>query len=545
MEKLTTRALLLLAVCFSASGAATYVGSRQCFACHEKIYRSFLETDMGRSMRAAKDWQPGTVPGEATIAAPAGNRVLKVRHDSNGWRQSESEAGVFSDEHPLDYVVGSGANGLSFIVKRGNYLFQAPLSFYSRTKEWNLSPGYQLADLGFSRPIAQECVACHSGRARPVARHNGEYQEPPFEELAIGCENCHGPGSAHVAKPSQKGSIVNPAKLQTRLAEEICLNCHQSGDARVLQPGKTNGDFRPGTWSIETAALLKIPSSLRQNKETDLLEHHSAMKASKCFRASGGKLSCLTCHDPHKQPAGKQAEVYYRSKCLTCHKDASCPLPLPARVKQAGSDNCIACHMPKRQVAVISHSALTNHRIPARPDEKIPLQEQPDGNTDLILVNEPAEPKVQLPAITLLKAYAELAGQNAVYQEHYLALLAALSQKQPQDPYVQAALVHKALSEGKNEEAIQHLSLGSALGETSTYMDMATALTNAGRLPDAVKYLETAVQQDPYNAVLIKTLTLDYIKLQRYSEATEQLQKYVEIFPEDSFMRGLLAKVTQ
>ena len=545
MEKLTARALLLLAVCFSASDAATYVGSRQCFACHEKIYRSFLETDMGRSMRVAQDLMPGTIPREATVSVPSGNRVLKVTHDANGWQQSESEPGIFTDEHRLEYAVGSGANGMSFIVKRGNSLFQAPLSFYSRTKEWNLSPGYQLADLGFSRPIAQECVACHSGRARPVARHNGEYMDPPFEELAIGCENCHGPGSVHAGHPGQPGAIANPAKLTARLAEEICINCHQGGDARILQPGKTNEDFRPGSWSLETAALFKIPANLRENKEADLLEHHSAMKASKCFRASGGKLSCLTCHDPHTQPGGKQAEVYYRSKCLTCHTDASCPVPLPARVKQAGSDNCIACHMPKRQVAVISHSALTNHRIPARPDEKTPLQEQPDGNTDLILVNEPAEPKVQLPAITLLKGYAELAGQNALYKQHYLTLLAVLSQKQPQDPYLQAALGHKALDEGKNDEAIQHLSLGIALGETSTYMDMATALTNAGRLPDAVKYLETAVQQDPYDAVRRKTLTLDYIKLQRYSEATEQLQKYVEIFPEDSFMRGLLAKVMQ
>ena len=500
---------------------------------------------MGRSMRVAYDLTPGVIPGETTVSVPSSNRVLKVKHDSNGWQQSETEAGVFTDEHKLEYVVGSGANGLSFIVKRGNSLFQAPLSFYSRNKEWNLSPGYQLADLGFSRPIAQECVACHSGRARPMMHRNGEYLDPPFEQLAIGCENCHGPGSEHISHAGRSGSIINPAKLQPRLAEEICLNCHQGGDARTLQPGKTDEDFRPGTWSIDTAAIFKIPSKLRENKEADLLEHHSAMKSSKCFRASGGKLSCLTCHDPHTQPAGKPADAYYRAKCLTCHTDASCPLPLPARIKQAGSDNCIACHMPKRQVTMISHSALTNHRIQARPNEKISVQEHPDNSTDLILVNEPAQPKAPLPDITLLRAYAELAGQNAIYQQHYLTLLAALSQKQPQDPYVQAALGHKALSEGKNDEAIQHLSLEIALGETPVYMDMASALTNAGRLADAAKYLETAVQQNPYDAVLRKTLTLDYIKLQRYSEATEQLQKYVEIFPEDSFMRGLLAKVTQ
>jgi hypothetical protein len=144
-------------------------------------------------------------------------------------------------------VIGSGANGLSFVVKRGNYLFQAPLSFYSKTGKWDLSPGYERGDLGFSRPIAGQCAFCHSGRPQLVENQRGEYRELPFRELAIGCENCRGPGTAHVRDPKKNGFIVNPAKLPSLLAEDICLNCHQGGDARVLQTGKVMKIFAQGS----------------------------------------------------------------------------------------------------------------------------------------------------------------------------------------------------------------------------------------------------------------------------------------------------------
>jgi hypothetical protein len=547
MGKLIPRSFLLFSLCsFWASAAAnqaSYVGSRTCFACHEKIYRSFTQTDMGCSMRPASELTPGVIPAEATVPIPSTNRILKVVHDTNGWRQSESESGIFRDEHPLEYVIGSGMNGLSFIVKRGDYLFQAPLSFYSRTREWHLSPGYEYADVGFNRPIANECIACHSGRAQPVAQRTGQYLDPPFRELAIGCENCHGPGSLHAQNPTGRGFIVNPGKLQPRLAEDICLNCHQGGDARIFQPGKGASDFRPGEWLIDTVAVLKIPPKLRDNKESDLLEHNSAMKASRCFRESKGKLGCLTCHDPHIQPAKEQAGQYYRTKCLICHTETSCPVPISARIRQAGADNCVACHMAKRPIGAISHSALTNHRIPARPDEQFPPMEETEIATDLVLVNQPRGRKITLSEISLLRAYGELANRSAVYQQHYLATLQTLAATQSQDTYVQAALGHKALAEERTEEAIEHLSLAVASGNTAALTDMAKALADSGRLSDAVGYLEKGVRQDPYNAVLRKTLTLDYIQLHRYSEATLQMQKYVEIFPEDSFMRGLLAQV--
>ena len=39
-------------------------------------------------------------------------------------------------------------------------------------------------------------------------------------------------------------------------------------------------------------------------------------------------------------------------------------------------------------------------------------------------------------------------------------------------------------------------------------------------------------------------LTLRYINLKRYAEATTSMKRYVERFPEDDLMRGLLKQVS-
>ncbi len=539
MVKLVIALVLCAAIASAADSPSGYAGSRACFGCHAEIYRSYGKTDMGRSMLPASDLDRLSLPSAATVSTSDG-RIVRVSRETSGWYQSEEQSGVFLDKHSLAYVVGAGVNGFTFLIRRQGGLFQAPLSYYSKAAKWDLSPGYERADLGFSRPVDDQCLACHSGRALPIAGQNGMYADPPFAELAIGCENCHGPSEQHTKNPQHLQTTVNPARLTPRLAENICMTCHQGGDARVLQPGKTMQDFRPGHWLVDTVAIFKAahPSPDRQN--ADLLEHNSAMKLSRCFRESGGKLSCLTCHDPHVEPGAPEAAAYFRGKCFTCHTDASCRLPKAQRP----ADDCIGCHMPKRSVAVISHSALTNHRIPARADEPLPAQ-KPQNGTEILLVN-PAEGRPNnIPDITLLRAYAELAGQHPEYEKPYLDTLDRLAETQPKEPFVQAALGHRLLAEGKDQEALPHLSQAVSLNELAVYEDLAKALTNVGKENEALACLQQAARAFPFDGVLLKSLTLQYIKTKQYSEAREEMQRYVELFPQDGFMRGLLNKVSQ
>jgi hypothetical protein len=524
-----------------------YVGSKACAGCHSDVYKKFTSTAMGRSMATP------TPISSALIHSDALNRYFKVSSDASGVYETEYEqqgdVKIFENTHKLSYVIGAGENGKSFAVERGSYLFQAPLSYYSKEGKWGLSPGFENVDQGFNRPIFDACITCHAGRPQAVPNRDGLYRSPPFLELAIGCENCHGPGQLHVAEKSRgirvkpDTSIVNPARLPPRLAEDMCMKCHQGGDTRALLPGKDYSDFRPSLPLLKTVAIGALPLG---EEQADLLEHHVSMKLSKCYRASSGKLSCLTCHDPHEEPGVARAPAYFREKCLTCHTSANCRFSLQTRLAQQPPDNCIACHMPKRALNQISHSALTNHRIPARPDERMPLDLPESRSSDLpdllLLNNSPdAQP---LPDITKLSIYGELMNRDSHLQQPYLALLDHLSKTSPSDPLVLAARGRKALLE-KNPQAVEYLQSAVQKGATSqaTMIDLSEALAESGQTSDAISTLEQAANLYPYSPEISKHLLLRLIQAKQYDRAKQVLEHYVEQFPEDDFMRSKLAQV--
>ncbi len=116
-------------------GDPQYVGSKVCFACHSDIYRSFMKTDMGRSMRLASDFKAAGVPESASVLAPDGKRVFQVAHNETGWTQTEAEDGIFRNEQQLAYVVGSGANGLTFFGAPGKLPFPGASLFLFEGRE--------------------------------------------------------------------------------------------------------------------------------------------------------------------------------------------------------------------------------------------------------------------------------------------------------------------------------------------------------------------------------------------------------------------------
>ena len=181
-----------------------YVGSKVCSSCHEAIFVSYRKTSMGKSMVSGEEPSiAGSFPAPFTIFDKDAGEYFEVLREKDGLYQSQfavdrSGKEIFRQTRKLAYVVGAGENGFGFIVQRDGYLFEAPLTYYSKPRIWSFSPGYELRNLGFSRPVLAECISCHSGRAQSLSSGNGLYGDPPFVELAIGCENCHGPGELHV-----------------------------------------------------------------------------------------------------------------------------------------------------------------------------------------------------------------------------------------------------------------------------------------------------------------------------------------------------------
>ncbi len=539
------------------SAPGEFVNSEACTGCHADVYRSFKASAMGSSMAPIGDEDRRLAASSAPVVDARLNRRFTVEERPDGLYQRESEASPtdkppFDSAHRLAYVIGSGVNGYSYLVRRGDHLVQAPVSYYVREDEWGLSPGYELArpgeDYGFNRTIHAACLQCHSGRPLPASSGEGHYQDPPFAEVAIGCENCHGPGRSHVDarladRDFEDGEIVQPLDLQPRLAENICMNCHQGGDARILQPGRGHFDFRPGEWLNDTVAILKLPPDPAAPRESDLLEHNASMALSRCFLATEGRLSCFSCHEIHGEPDDRAR--HYREKCLACHQDSSCRLPPAARP----SNDCASCHMPKRDIATISHSSLTNHRIVRTPGQGLPPEAFDQTTPDLhefVHVNRPPGGGADaLPAIVRFQAFGELLARRPDFSEPYLRLLAEVAESHGEDPLVLAALGRKAKLEGRGPEAIEYLNDAVRAGSQppSTYADLAELLVPLGREEEAADVLRRGVDAWPFNPRLRKTLALRYINLKRYREASETIHTFVDLFPEDDFMRGLLRQV--
>ncbi|MCX6593298.1 MAG: hypothetical protein NTZ56_17425 [Acidobacteria bacterium] len=524
-------ALPLAALAQPARTAPEFAGSKSCSGCHRALYDRWVASPMGRSVSPAQEHLAKARPS-ATVTNDKQRRSFEVFVDGGRLMQAESGEG-FRHVQPVSWAIGSGVNGFSFVVQRGDHLFQAPLSYYSKPGRWELSPGYEFADYGFNRPIAAGCISCHSGAPNVVPDRSGLFEKTPFRELAIGCENCHGPGARHIAAKGARSTIVNPKRLPADRADEICMNCHQGGDTRILQPGKTERDFRPGMTLNDVVAIFKLPRNRDNPADADLLEHHESMRLSQCFRATAAKaerLSCGSCHNPHA------VRTDYRQACLGCHT-APFPATHPAR-----ESDCVSCHMPKRDVQVIAHSALTNHRIVRTRDQPLPAA----AFSTAPIVHFNAVPGQTLPLLTRLQAYGQLSDQQPALLAPFQQLLDEAARAHPDDPLVLGTLGRRALRSNQLEDAVRYLTRSVERGSvaTPTFEDLGEALAKAGRLEDAVLALRRGIELSPYAAVLYKSLALRLIKLQRYPEAKQTLEKYVELFPEDDFIRRLLAQVS-
>src|SRR5207249_2576965 len=81
-----------------------------------------------------------------------------------------------------------------------------------------------------------------------------------------------------------------------------------------------------GTPLDDTLTILMVPPKRESPPQQDLLEHYYSMTLSKCFRGSGEKLSCISCHAPPVEPRPEEAAAYFKTKCLACHTEKSCTL---------------------------------------------------------------------------------------------------------------------------------------------------------------------------------------------------------------------------
>lgn len=353
-----------------------FVGSTKCAECHAEIAEAYATHPMARSVtpidpsagEALLPPEETRVDGTQLVHHVEMDEGVMVHHE-----QMYDAAGelIYDYAVPMEYVVGSGRRGKAYLHQRGGLLFMSPLNWYPESGVWDVAPGYTSDDpRRFDRRVKDECLSCHMGRAAPTGRSTNVYETPPFHEMSIGCERCHGPGAEHVALWERGGDvetdpIVNPARLEPACRESVCNQCHLIGAARVLRHGRSHLDFRPGQNLDEIWSVLVAGRATDSDDPMIAVSQAEQMHQSRCYAQSDGRFGCISCHDPHEVPAESERVAFYRDRCLACHQEHPCSL-LPSE-REPLDDSCIACHMPPVNSSNITHVSQTDHRVLKRP----------------------------------------------------------------------------------------------------------------------------------------------------------------------------------
>ncbi len=204
-----------------------------------------------------------------------------------------------------------------------------------------------------AKSFDKECASCHYNGYTLTKTAAGDYiagsaNDPDGEmdidgdgipnELNMGCETCHGPGSVHVKAPKSKkaANIVSPGKLAAERSSMICGQCHSRPQGNLKNDEPVNADHKmmlPGTSrNTYLTQYTTRPDAAAKDFWADGLHsksHHQQytdfIRSSK-HRNGAHLVACADCHEPHgKAKFAHQMKLDSNSaeSCTTCHKGNS------------------------------------------------------------------------------------------------------------------------------------------------------------------------------------------------------------------------------
>lgn len=318
-----------------APANATFVGSKACQGCHAEEFVSWQDS-----------WH-------SKIVRPKKGAILREAVDkwaSDGTNAGPTVGNVTGKAFTLDdvqYVVGSRWKQ-RYLVKNdetGNLQFMN-MQFNRASGKWE--------KYGQKNDWNTQCATCHTTGYRITSYDEkaGKTLKSEFVEMSVGCEACHGPGSAHVASKS-KADIFNPADVSIQTQSKVCGYCHlrlenekwktAQGSPREDFPAPELGkSYRPGDdwtqWYPHEAVIPGVHPEDPFDKEyvgdlKGLFKTDDHAKATGVFEEAkhhqqyqgfiqsahfkSGEMSCITCHSPHAGQ-GKLKKVP-KNACGSCH----------------------------------------------------------------------------------------------------------------------------------------------------------------------------------------------------------------------------------
>ena len=371
--------------------------------------------------------------------------VIFVNGGTGDWRERYGVRIPVSDS-PTGYSDEVYFSPVQFNEDSKSYFAYKITNWYNTSKQPLVQIGMTRAAVGAAilSSFSKNCVGCHITGIRSAGKTpQGEWVLKPYpatlyepddpayfdydgdglpDLLNIGCEMCHGPGSAHILGGGDPAKIVNPSKLASDKANEVCGRCHnrvRSVPNRIYAwpyHDDTNTQWVPNTDPL--ASFFADNNSLWPDAETSYEhnQHYSELNRSVHVSNPYEKLRCFDCHDPHQQANPAQiisqrtqggvtikTSAENNTLCLSCHAthgpfasitpqmvadyaanvnaiggavSAHAHHPYgPERIM--GLARCTNCHMP--QVAAAEHeSVIHTHQFVVVPPEKT-LKYQPQG----------------------------------------------------------------------------------------------------------------------------------------------------------------------
>ena len=300
-----------------------YVGQASCVPCHREISKTHEKSRHARTFHHGRGLLKLPFP-ERPLADP---EDAKVTHNFKREKDKitvETHAGDKVYRTVVEYAFGISDQYVTMVGRDEERAYRAlPLSSYHAVEGlgWDRTsadvPDASAVDRIRGVPIkvrdgVVRCLYCHVTFYR-------DFRDPPSEsgislaaaDAAIGCERCHGPGGNHLK--AIKGNfrdtaIMNPGAGGATAIGKQCADCH----------------------------IVGVPEEIKLAPESPRFVRSPGMTFtfSRCFTDSEGGMSCMTCHDAHRDDQGPA--LFYEKQCLGCHSEGP-KTEKPAAGRAAGS----------------------------------------------------------------------------------------------------------------------------------------------------------------------------------------------------------------
>lgn len=369
----------------TAQTAPEYVGSEACSDCHEDAARAWTGSHHALAWTQAT---PDTVVADfdGTEFSHKGT-LTRFRIENGKYFAKVTESDGTTTDYPIHSVVGIEPLQQYLIETEPGRLQSFDVVWDTEKKQWyhlypdqDLPPGDGLHWTGVYKNWNSRCAECHATDfERNFGARSGTYRSTQAE-IGVGCEACHGPGSAHLAWANGDGLTQMPPGLSElgfseRLDPENsnawieqCAGCHSRREALE------GGNPLPGTPFAQAYNLALLRPGLYQadGQIEDEVYVYGSFLQSRMFNRGVG---CMNCHEPHAAKLKAEGNAV----CVQCHSPAGNPdFPtLPKAVFDSpehhfhpeGSDGalCKNCHMPERVYMGVDGRRDHSFRVP-RPD---------------------------------------------------------------------------------------------------------------------------------------------------------------------------------